>query len=279
VSPCKSIDSYLSDHFIMVHLSFTTSLALELAVLLLSSPSTTQAWLSKPISRSSNHQMLHSLSRRRSTVVAMSASKAGTFFNPVPEDDGDESNDITSKGPIKEQDAFDIDMEDLLRRRKAVPPKASEPSTINGIPTSAGQGFGNNKTKPPAPQNFVPKSKPFVAIGPPLNDVTKPEVDDQGYTLYADEDTGKKSRVFEALVEYPCNFTMKIIGRNEGLFVQEMVAVVAESCQVEADSIQHSVKVIGKWTSVTVHAPVKSADMLYELYETVDRDPRVKFKF
>jgi len=31
--------------------------------------------------------------------------------------------------------------------------------------------------------------------------------------------------------------------------------------------------------SVTVHAPVESAEMLYSLYENVDKDPRVKFKF
>ena len=30
---------------------------------------------------------------------------------------------------------------------------------------------------------------------------------------------------------------------------------------------------------MTVHAPVKNADMLYSLYENVDKDPRVKFKF
>jgi hypothetical protein len=34
--------------------------------------------------------------------------------------------------------------------------------------------------------------KTFVGIGKPMNDVTKPEFDDQGYTLYADEETGEK---------------------------------------------------------------------------------------
>jgi hypothetical protein len=28
-----------------------------------------------------------------------------------------------------------------------------------------------------------------------------------------------------------------------------------------------------------VHAPVENADMLYALYENVDKNPRVKFKF
>eukprot|EP00984_Skeletonema_dohrnii_P004958 scaffold1756_cov115-Skeletonema_dohrnii-CCMP3373.AAC.1 len=40
--------------------------------------------------------------------------------------------------------------------------------------------------------------------------------------------------------------------------------------------VKHSLRKNGKWTSVTVHAPVKSADMLYSLYENVDKNPRVK---
>jgi len=119
-----------------------------------------------------------------------------------------------------------------------------------------------------------------VGIGPPdkkINDITKPEYDDQGYTLYQDEETGEKRRVFEALVEYPCTFTIKIVGANEGTFVQEMVDLVAESCHVP--TVPYSTKQMGKWTSVTLEAPVQSAEMLYLLYENVDRDPRVKFKF
>ena len=197
----------------------------------------------------------------------LAAAKAGSFFNPVPEDEDEEEG--------KQKDDIDGKVKDLLRDRKK-PSKASQPSTINGVPTrEVGKGFatGQQKINPPGDQ------KPFVGIGPPLNDVTKPEYDDQGYTLYADEVTGEKSRVFEALVEYPCDFTLKIVGANEGLFVEEMVAVVAESCQVEVNDIKHTTRENGKWTSVTVQAPVQSAEMLYQLYENVDRDPRVRFKF
>lgn len=122
--------------------------------------------------------------------------------------------------------------------------------------------------------------QPDTPPTPPINDPTKPEFDDQGYTLYTDKETGKKARVFEALLEYPCEFTMKIVGMNEGTFVQDIVAIVAEACEEEDPAkISHSVRVNGKWTSVTVRAPVKSSEMLYTLYEKVDQDPRVKFKF
>lgn len=195
------------------------------------------------------------------------AKKAGTFFNPVPENnDDDDDDDNNTKSDDDNVMDFDAQAAELLRQRKG-PSLASQPSTINGKPT-AGVGFGAKSIKA--------GNKTFVGIGPRLNDPTKPEYDDQGYTLYADENTGARSRVFEALVDYPCKFTMKIVGAIEGNFVQEMVEIVAASCRVTTEDVPHSVRQQGKWVSVTVRAPVESAEMLYSLYENVDKDPRVK---
>jgi len=97
--------------------------------------------------------------------------------------------------------------------------------------------------------------------------------------LYADEETGERRRVFEALVQYPCDFTMKIIGDPRENFAAEIVQVVADTCAVTFEAVQFSERKYGKWISVTVKAPVTSAEMLYSIYENVDKDPRVKFKF
>jgi putative lipoic acid-binding regulatory protein len=229
--------------------------------------------------------------RPRLGVSSLAAKPAGTFFNPVPEDNEDNEDnedDISSSSSSNTSDeatedeipSLDTQVMELLRQRKA-PSLASQPSTINGKPT-AGQGFGKQSPKDDKGSNGITPpgdSKPFVGIGPRLNDPTQPEYDDQGYTLYSDERTGTKSRVFEALVDYPCKFTMKIVGAKEGSFVEDIISVVADSCEVPAAEIDHSVRMMGKWASVTVEAPVDSAEMLYQLYENVDRDPRVKFKF
>ncbi|KAL7579325.1 hypothetical protein ACA910_014003 [Epithemia clementina (nom. ined.)] len=225
----------------------------------------------------------------------LNAQPAGSFFNPVPRNNDDDNDDDNNKDTRRTNntstetlevpsldsysDPFDSNIVKLLRERKA-PSLASQPSTINGKPTS-GQGFGSVVAVKKEKNPRSPNSKPYIAVGPQslLNDPSKPEYDDQGYTLYANEETGEKSRVFEALVDYPCFFTLKIVGANEGNFVLEMVAVVAESCQVQAEQVPHSYRALGKWLSVTVQAPVQSAEMLYQLYENVDRDPRVKFKF
>mmetsp|Transcript_33482 Transcript_33482/g.49034 ORF Transcript_33482/g.49034 Transcript_33482/m.49034 type:complete len:251 (-) Transcript_33482:29-781(-) len=204
----------------------------------------------------------------------------GSFFNPVPEKDDDDNKE----GGEKEGDDIDRSISELMKQRKATP-RAKSPSTLGGVPTSKATGFGKVKEAKKKPQEYIeigPKGEiskvdPFAPKY--TNDVNNPEYDDQGYTLHTNEVTGEKKRVFEALVDYPCDFTMKIVGRNEGAFVLEIVQVVADSCEVGIEDVPYSKRDNGKWTSVTVHAPVKDAEMLYTLYENVDRDPRVKFKF
>ena len=142
---------------------------------------------------------------------------AGSFFHEVPlSDDSSSSNE--KEGDDENNDIvpdFDESISQLIRKRRE-PPLASRPSTIDGVPTEkAGTGFGkpqNNSSTGVTKEK--PTTKPYVAIGEPdnkqqpINDPSKPERDDQGYTLYTDTETGKKSRVFEALIEYPSIFTM-----------------------------------------------------------------------
>lgn len=200
---------------------------------------------------------------------------SGSFFNSVP-DDADEAPKSDAAAPPADgglgDDPFGQSLHDLLQDRTSEP-RGSTPSTVGGVPLA--------RTNPTTPAAAAPV--PFVSIGTPdgtpVNDPTNPKMDDQGFVLYTDESTGEQSRVLEGLVTYPCNFKIKIVGANEGTFVPEMVAVVAESCEVDVNNIDWSERRKGKWTSITVNAPVKSADMLYVLYENIDRDPRVKFKF
>jgi len=203
-------------------------------------------------------------------------SKDGETVNNKKKNDEDLLGDAASA----DAPAFDEAVTKLIRQRRK-PPRASRRSTINGVPTEKVTGFGA-KSNSDSGKPKKKSKKPYVAIGQGgerINDPSRPQVDDQGYTLYTNEETGEKSRVFEALVDYPCVFTMKIVGANEGTFVEDIVALVADACESEVHEISHSTKAMGKWTSVTVQAPVDSSEMLYTLYEKVDLDPRVKFKF
>ena len=256
----------------------------------------------QPAIRRRRHTLLLLLLRRNDDDDdATDEAVAGSFFNPIPQPPSDSGG-----GNGGNSDTYD---DDVATAAAAALSKAIQPSTINGIPSERvglDLGMTLQQQQQAVRQKDPITRKPYVGIGPSsLNDVTKPEYDDQGYTLYVDERTGTKARVFEALVNYPCLFTLKIVGANDDTFVQDVLQIVATTCEIntteetneEASSvssaaaessssslintnqIEHSIKYNGKWASITVQAPVQSAQMLYQLYENVDRDPRVKFKF
>ena len=269
---------------------------------------TLEAWtngaLRKTTTGTGNHRMI----QRHKSLLPRNEAVAGSFFNPIPDPEPSDDISPTTSIPTGSTGRNDAEVEPNEEVLPVVPvSKALQPSTINGIPSEQ-VGLDLGMTLQAARQKDPITKKPYVGIGPKsLNDVTKPEYDDQGYTLYVDERTGTKARVFEALVNYPCLFTLKIVGANDDTFVQDVLHIVATTCEVVVDdgtdavdsvatissssaaaaaastsstsSIEHSIKYNGKWASITVQAPVQSAQMLYQLYENVDRDPRVKFKF
>eukprot|EP00574_Skeletonema_japonicum_P012420 CAMPEP_0201723056 /NCGR_PEP_ID=MMETSP0593-20130828/7219_1 /ASSEMBLY_ACC=CAM_ASM_000672 /TAXON_ID=267983 /ORGANISM="Skeletonema japonicum, Strain CCMP2506" /LENGTH=215 /DNA_ID=CAMNT_0048214091 /DNA_START=163 /DNA_END=806 /DNA_ORIENTATION=- len=203
---------------------------------------------------------------------------SGSFFNPVPppsseptdsnKNDDDMLIEDSSSSPSAAAAAASFSGDDMEMFQEII-----KKTTLS---TGGGKGFSKttSTTDHAAPSVIQTTStdssgqqKSFVGIGKPLNDVQNPEYDENGYTLYADETTGEKKRVFEALVEYPSVFKMKIVGQDDEKesFAPEIVEIVAKSCGVEESMVKHTLRKNGKWTSVTVHAPVKNADMLYSL--------------
>jgi len=196
---------------------------------------------------------------------------SGSFFNevPPPKEESSDGKDGAIENSMESAATPAFPGDDMF---------AQIVRTTKLDRSPGGKGFSKTMV---APSIIQTPRETFVGIGKPLNDVRNPEYDENGYTLYADEATGEKKRVFEALVEYPSVFKMKIVGQDDEResFAPEMAALVAKSCGVETSMVKHTQRKNGKWTSVTVHAPVRDADMLYALYENVDKDPRVKFKF
>ena len=96
-----------------------------------------------------------------------------------------------------------------------------------------------------------------------------------------DEVTGEKRRAFEMLANYPSMFKMEIMEQNdvEEIFESAIITVMAWSCGIERSMVRSTSQKNGKWTTVTVHTPVKSADILYIFYKDMDKDPRMKFTF
>lgn len=191
----------------------------------------------------------------------------GSFFHSIPP----EPSDTTT--PLSEvQDPIDAEFSQLMKKRSKGETSDS-PLSIQGK-SAAGAGFGAAKKKNTRKVEIGEDGSPRI-----VNDLNNLETDDQGFTLHTNEQTGEKARVFESLVEYPCTFPIKIVGAKEGQFVTDMVDLVAETCNVGRTDVTYSEREKGKWTSITVQAPVENAQMLYKVYEVIGRDPRVKFKF
>ena len=86
------------------------------------------------------------------------------------------------------------------------------------------------------------------------------------------------AKVFEKLVDYPCEFTIKVIGFDDDTFSADMVRYIAGVVDKPADSIEFSKNDSKQktYTSVTIKAPVASAEELYQCYAVLRQDPRVK---
>jgi len=204
------------------------------------------------------------------SIISLSMSgdgPAGSFFNKVPnkDDDDDDGEKVPPQTPLGDMSSSNINPESLLSSKESG--KKKESTSLGGM----GFGVVNKKSK-----------KPYVALGPPdkpINDVTKPQFDKDGYTLYENEKTGEKKRVFDALVNYPCKFPLKVVGANDPKFITDMVQLTADTCNVSSEDVSFSTKNKGKWVSITIQAPVVNPEMLYELYEVIGKDSRVKFKF
>ena len=86
------------------------------------------------------------------------------------------------------------------------------------------------------------------------------------------------AKVFEKLVEYPCEFTIKVIGFDDETFASDMRRYIAGVVDKPAESIAFSKNDSKQktYTSVTIKAPVASADELYQCYAVLRQDPRVK---
>lgn len=125
-----------------------------------------------------------------------------------------------------------------------------------------------------------------------------------GFSRQATDETKVEAtgpQALRDLVEYPCEFVIKVIGLREvqfevlmpcgtalltinplsqNEFARDMVAIISRVTGVEPSSIFFSTRPGSgnKYISVSIHAPVASADILYECYAELSRDPRVKYK-
>lgn len=63
--------------------------------------------------------------------------------------------------------------------------------------------------------------------------VLRPDWEREGRVFGLRMPPKKKERAFEYLVDYPCEFEIKVIGVNEGSFADDIATIVSKACQVK----------------------------------------------
>ena len=139
----------------------------------------------------------------------------------------------------------------------------------------AGKGFGKGRTsdsdfpsidafaKDPA---LLIKDRNEMAMMPPM-----PSMDQFS------KDREKKFDFND--LEFPTRFTLKVIGLDENNFLHDVLTMCSAITKEDASKIRHGVKNgrKGNYLSVSVAPLFSSGDQIYQLYEVLHLDSRVKF--
>lgn len=88
---------------------------------------------------------------------------------------------------------------------------------------------------------------------------------------------GSRGRLAE-LMDFPSNMEIKIIGKQDDTFVNDVVKICTKITNQTAAEVPVRWRDKGRWRSVTITLFFKNPDMVYDVYEAVDRDPRVRYK-
>ena len=80
-------------------------------------------------------------------------------------------------------------------------------------------------------------------------------------------------------LEFPMRFTLKVIGLDENSFLNDVLKMCSSITKEDVGKIRHEVKngKNGNYLSISVAPYFESGDDIYQLYELLHQDSRVKF--
>ena len=89
----------------------------------------------------------------------------------------------------------------------------------------------------------------------------------------------EEKKVFKDILEFPTNFTIKIVGVNQPTFVNDIVASIASTINCSPDTIKYSISNSkqNNYISITVTPYFQNADEIYAAYDIISKDSRVKY--
>lgn len=80
-----------------------------------------------------------------------------------------------------------------------------------------------------------------------------------------------------SLIEFPCDFPVKIIGTNSTIFLEEIKLIVSTHFpKLTEDAIKHKKSAQENFLAITVTVYAENQDMLDAFYRAVTQHPEVK---
>jgi putative lipoic acid-binding regulatory protein len=91
--------------------------------------------------------------------------------------------------------------------------------------------------------------------------------------------TGIKQKPLEELMEFPCSYDFKAVGKGDETFVTHLLERVSSEIGRSIEPREYSIKTSkeGNYTSVTLSLLVTNADEVYRIYAAIKSDERVKY--
>lgn len=84
-------------------------------------------------------------------------------------------------------------------------------------------------------------------------------------------------RILDETVKFPSKFMIKVIGNNEGDFVNDVIRAISKASGVPGNELCVATRENGKFLSITVNPVFPSANSIYATYKELSNDKRVKF--
>ena len=136
--------------------------------------------------------------------------------------------------------------------------------------SSSGQGLGK-------PENFdILKENGGVPKIPSIDQLAKQNLLRK---KIAEAKESPDRDIIEDALDFPCVFTMKIIGTLDSTFVNDVVTAVANALNHNPNSMKYTLKETsgGKYTSITLSPVFQNVGEIRRAYKIVSQDSRVKF--
>jgi len=107
----------------------------------------------------------------------------------------------------------------------------------------------------------------------------KNQEDKAGDLLGWSLNTGMEKKNFDELVDFPSDFTFKIIGTSSADFKTEVVEAIETYRSKEVEVIGAEIKKSRKenYLSLTLVLRVQSSQDIYDVYEACQKMPQIKF--